>query len=589
MTLPLAHALSVLAAVALPVLAQAEPAALVRVEQVSERLRELAAAHPDRSRLEQVGRSLAGREILALRVGSAADARVEGAVFPGVLVVAGLDGRRAGDVDAVLRVVERLLAGADAAPQPEGTQLVFVPLANPDGLAALLGQDGPVRERAGNGRPDDADRDGRADEDAPADLDGDGLLAWMRVPDPEGEWVIDAHDPRALRKARRERGERGTHRLLPEGRDADADGAHAEDGPDGAQPDRNFPHGWKEHDLAAGSVPLSEPESRALAEFVLARPELYAVLVVGAQDTLAELPKGDAKAPGNWDAPLAALIDDDLAALKELQRRLRALPGGADHKVKGEGLSPGSFLAWSYHQAGRLPLALRLWEPPAELPKPEKQDGQPKEGGEQAAEAQAAEAPDAAPAAPADDEPTSDASSPVPAAVLAWLDKEGLPGALPWTPFVHPELGAVEIGGLRPGLLHGVPPAVMEPKVSLIASLLGEVLAARPAVAWEGVHAARRADGVYDLEGTLVNAGSLPAVSALARSARLARPLSVRLELPGGAQRLAGPVAPRVERLDGGGGRQEFRWVLSASAGQVVRLSVDSDAHPARTVEVELP
>lgn len=606
MTMPLARGLLALAGFVALAAGQAAPAPLAQVEQVSERLRALAVAHPGAARLEQVGRSLAGREILALRVGPQPDGP-PGTPQPGVLVVAGLDGRRAGDVEAVLRLAGLLLAdgAAGGAPLPPGTCAVLVPLANPDGLAALLGQAGPRNERAGNGRPGDDDRDGRVDEDAPADLDGDGQVAWMRVPDPEGEWVVDAHDPRALRKARRERGERGTHRLLVEGLDADADGSHAEDGRDGVQPDRNFPHGWKEHDHASGAVPLSEPEARALAEFVLARPELFAVLVVGAQDTLAELPKGDAKAPGNWDGPLAALIDTDRAALEELQRRLRALPGGADHKVKGEGLAPGSFLAWSYHQAGRWPLALRLWEPPKDLPKPEKKQeakapdsqpaGEPVAGDAPAAAQPAGNAttaaPEAAPApaSPPADEPTSDASSPVPAAVLAWLDKEQLPGALPWSPFDHPQLEAVEIGGLLPGLLHGVPPAVLEQKVPLLAGLLREVLGARPQLAWEGARATRRADGLYDLEVALVNAGPLPAFTALAGSARLVRPLSVRLLLPDGAARLAGPLAPRIARLDGGGGREEFRWVLAGTPGQALRLAADSDVLAAPAAEVLLP
>jgi hypothetical protein len=173
--------------------------------------------------------------------------------------------------------------------------------------------------------------------------------------------------------------------------------------------------------------------------------------------------------------------------------------------------------------------------------------------------------------------------------VLAWLDKEQLPGALPWVPFAHPELGPVEIGGCVPGLLHGVPAAVLEQKTLLLAGLLREVLAARPALQWEDVRATRRADGLYDLQAALVNAGPLPAFSALARSARLALPLRVRLALPEGAARLAGPLAPRVERLDGGGGREEFRWVIAGAPGQVVRLTADSDVLAAPAAEVLLP
>lgn len=594
-----ASALAVLLASGLfPVSAQdvAQPAPLRMVEDVPGRLRALAAEHPGRARLEQVGRSLAGREILALRLGPA-----EGEP-PALLVVGGLDGRRLGDSQALLLLAERLLSEAEpaAAATFAEASLTLVPLANPDGAAALLGQDGPGREQAGNGRPEDADRDGRVDEDGPDDLDGDGLITWLRVPDPEGEWVVDDHDPRALRKARRERGERGTHRLLPEGRDDDRDGSDSEDGRDGVQPDRNFMHGWKEHDPAGGQAPLSEPESLALCDFVLARPRIFAVLVIGAQDTLVELPKAEAKVPDNWEAPLPSLIDDDLAALKEVQRRLRALPGGKDHKVKGEGLTGGSFLAWTYHQAGRLPLALRLWEPPAELPKPEAdaEQGAPAGEGEGAAPS-APTAPGAgAPAekprdkgddADKDDEPGSDASSPVPAAVLAWLDKEHPAGFRAWTAFTHPELGEVEIGGLLPGTLHVTPPEVVAAKVPLLSGLVLAVLDARPQLRFEDVRAERGADGLYTLQAALVDVGALPALTALAASAQTTRPVVVRLGLPEGGARLAGPLAMRTGRLTGGGGRQEFRWVVAAGPGDVVRLTADADALPPVTTEVSLP
>ncbi len=592
----IASALAVLCVA--PLAAQDVPAPLRSVDEVGERLRALAAAHPGQARLEQVGRSLAGREILALRLGP-----TEGDPS-GLLAVAGLDGRRLGDALALLLLAERLLSDAEpgAAAALAEASLTVVPLANPDGAAALLGQDGPAREQAGNGRPDDADRDGRIDEDGADDLDGDGRITWMRLPDAEGEWVLDAKDPRALRKARHERGERGTHRLLPEGRDDDADGGGSEDGRDGVQPDTNFMHGWKEHEAAGGAVPLSEPEALALCEFVLARPRLFAVLVVGAQDTLVELPKGDAKAPDGWEAPLPALIDDDLAALKELQRRFRELPGGKDHEVKGEGLTGASFLAWSYHQAGRLPLALRLWEPPTEPPGEKPEDDEEEAGAEAApgAEPPASEEPPAAAAPedeakpagdePGDDEPGSDASSPVPSAVLAWLDEEhGGAGFQPWTAFAHPELGAVEIGGLLPGTLHGPPPEVVSARVPLLAGLALAVLTARPQLRFEDVRAERGADGLYTLHAALVDDGALPSLTALASSARTARPVVVRLGLPDGSARLAGPLAARAGRLAGGGGRQEFRWVLAAGAGEVVRLMAESDALPPVTMEVTLP
>ncbi|HTE05501.1 MAG TPA: M14 family zinc carboxypeptidase, partial [Planctomycetota bacterium] len=444
------------------------PAPWLDAEAVARRLAELAAAHADLARVDSLGITLGGRPILALVIRAGERPLAD---RQGLLIVGGLDGRRATDANVLLAAADALLADAagDLRARLGEAAVVIVPRANPDGAQALAGASGVRHEQAGNGRPDDRDRDGRGDEDGPVDLDGDGLIAWMAVPDGEGGYVFDEHDPRALRHARPERGERGSYRLLLEGRDADGDGAENEDDGDGVQPDANFPRDWREFAPEAGRYPLSEPESVALAEFVLDHPRLQAVLVVGAQDTLVSLPKAAGNAPGDGslDAPLDGVHADDAAGLKELQRRLVALgkAQGHEHAVKGDGLAAGSFLAWTYHQAGRWPLALKTWTPPAELPKPDKakvaQDtGKSGESGESgatkdaaassapasakdgttAAEAGAPEAPAAAKGAADqadkdnekdkdkdaadDDKPASDAESPAPAAVLAWLTTE---------------------------------------------------------------------------------------------------------------------------------------------------------------------
>jgi len=617
----------------------APPAALLTAREVQDRLAALAAAHADLARVETYGTSFGGLPLQALVVAAPGRPLAEA---QGLLFVAGLDGRRAADAGVLLAVAETLLAdaGGDLRARLGDAALVFIPRANPDGAEALSGARGPRREQAGNGRPDDADRDGRTDEDGPADLDGDGAIAWLAVPDGEGTWVFDEHDPRALRKARTERGEAGTHRLLLEGRDADGDGAENEDGTDGAQPDGNFPHGWREYQAASGAFPLSEPEARALADFVLAHPRLGGVFVVGGQDTLVGLPKAATNAPGGrgFDAPLDGVHADDVASLKELQRRLLALGKAQDHEpeTKGDGLTGGSFLAWAYHQAGRWPLALCVWAPPTELPKPgkskegakpgdaEKSEGAAKPDGEPKAEdgaqdeaaakpddaakpEEAAQADDDAPPEGGkrgkggkggkakddeesdDDKPRSDADSPAPAAVLAWLDtaREGA-GFVPWHAFTHDQLGEVQLGGLLPGVAFTPPQKDADATAALLAPFALTLLDCLPRVTLEDLKVTG-SDGVGAIEVAVVNRGVLPTLPQLAASARLSRPLHVELVLPEGAARLSGDAQQFIDRLAGGGGRQTLRWVIAGSSGQKVTLRVESPSVPAVTLEIPLP
>jgi hypothetical protein len=583
------------------------------------RLDALAAAHPDLARLEILATSFGGRPIPALVIGD-----VE--ANPSVMLVGGLDGRRLVDSALLLATAEALLAADDVADRLADAAVILVPRANPDGAEALLGSAGPVREQIGNGRPDDRDRDGRVDEDGPTDLDGDGLIAWMRVPDPEGEWVIDEHDPRAMRRAKTSEGERGTHRLLIEGVDEDGDGEQNEDGSDGIDPDRNFTHRWEEHSAGVGAHQLSEPEARGLLDYVLAHPRIAVVIVVGAQDTLVKVPEaaGNAKTRfGGYAEPLDGPLKDDLETLEEFSRRFGKLHeklADGKHEVKGKGLTDGSFLAWVYQQAGRWGLALNAWAPPEDLPKSEKDEDKADDDGDEDGDAaedgqddaatdetgemadvvdlvETAEAAhDEGDAHEADDEdddeakPTSDARSPVPAAVLAMLDKErDGDGFIPWHEHEHPEHGTIEIGGLAPGVMINPRIAEAVALADVLAAFVHEIIQSLPRVVVESVEVSDDGAGLYTVDVVLANHGVLPTASEFAAKSRTTMPLRVKLQLPDGAARLSGPRQSLVYRLAGAGGREEFRWVVSGSSGQRLMLRAETTGLPAISREVVLP
>lgn len=580
--------------------------AMGAAEDLPAQVAALAAAHPGLARVEHLATSLRGRPVQGLVL---AAGEVPLAERQGLLLVAGLDGRRLADSDLLVDVAASLLSRADLAERLAGRALVFVPRANPDGAATLLGELGAVLETAGNRRPDDADRDGRRDEDGPADLDGDGLVTWMAAPDGAGEWVRDSHDARAFRK--RKPDERGTHRLLREGRDADGDGELAEDGLEGVLLDRNFPHGFRDAHLPSGAHPLSEPEALALALFLLDHPGLHSVLVVGEDDTLVAAPKKAGKVSrggfgGGFREPLDGLLEEDLPVLEQWGTWLKDAAGEGQHEVKGEPLADGSLLAWAYHQAGRWPLGLRAWRVTETIPEPPK-------SAEAQADAAAGSAAVAAtpdePAARAEDseegkaaeektkdksdegKPGSDSTSPVPAAVLAWLDRDhGGAGILAWQPFEHPDLGPVEIGGLRPGVLLNAPVADLAAVTATLAEFALTALDASPALALEDLEVTDHGGGLLGVEVALVNTGRLPTVPRFAADARLLRPLRVTLELPEGAARVAGPAQVLVPHLAGRGGRHELRWTVAGLApGAALTVRVDADGLPDIHLEVPRP
>jgi hypothetical protein len=264
--------------------------ALLSRAELARELEALAAGHPELVQRSTLGTSRGGHALEFLRLsGPGADP-----ARPALLLLANLDGARVFSSSVALQHARALAEGYATDERVrallDSTTVYIVPRANPDAAEARF--ESPRAERRASGIDVDNDRDGRTGEDEPADLDGDGQIAWLRVRDPDGEWIEDETDPRVLVKADRSKGQRGVFRLWPEGRDLDGDERVAEDPSRDGRVDRNFPAGWQQHAEDAGLFPSDDPEARALLDFVLARPEIALVLVYDAQDNLVGEVKG---------------------------------------------------------------------------------------------------------------------------------------------------------------------------------------------------------------------------------------------------------------------------------------------------------
>src|ERR1043166_4027675 len=215
---------------------------------------------------------------------------------PAMLVVAGIEGNDLVGTASVVAWAESLV---QAYPKDEkikklldSTTIHLWPRLNPDGARHFFSK--PRLETATNDEPVDDDHDGLIDEDGPDDLDGDGQITWMRVEDPEGEYVLDPAEPRLLLKADRSKGEHGAWRFLSEGRDNDGDKSWNEDGAGGVNFNRNFPYNYRFFAPWSGQHQVSAIETRALADFVIDHPNIAVVFTFGAADNLVQTPKGEA-------------------------------------------------------------------------------------------------------------------------------------------------------------------------------------------------------------------------------------------------------------------------------------------------------
>ena len=254
--------------------------------ELAKAVQALAGSYKTAVRLESIGRTRGGRDIWALEIANPGGVAPAGR--PALLIAAGFEGDQLVGTEIALSVAETLLKGAAGDPEIkqrlDTSTITIIPRINPDGAEGFFAA--VKTGRRTNTTPRDDDNDGRVDEDGPEDLNGDGFITVMRVKAADGEYMIDPDEPRLMKKADPKKGERGAYKIFTEGIDNDGDGFINEDPPGGTDINRNFAHEYPYYKADAGPHMVSEAESKALMDWVIAHRNIAAVLTFGESDNL---------------------------------------------------------------------------------------------------------------------------------------------------------------------------------------------------------------------------------------------------------------------------------------------------------------
>jgi len=251
-------------------------------EELTQICRDLTAAYPDLLTMHSIGKSVQGRDMWLLTLNIAKTGKDSDK--PAMWIDGNIHGNEAQASETVLYSVWYLTKSYGKVPQltelMDRSAFYFMPTINPDGRAYWFDKPNSNSSSRGGQLPTDDDGDGLFDEDPPNDIDGDGQLLQMRKEDPNGRFRESPDDPRILVPIDPEsKGEFKRYtRFFSEGIDDDGDGQINEDGPGGYDPNRNWPADWQPDYIqgGAGEYPLSLPESKCIAEFVLAHPNITA-------------------------------------------------------------------------------------------------------------------------------------------------------------------------------------------------------------------------------------------------------------------------------------------------------------------------
>jgi hypothetical protein len=546
-------------------------------------LKQLERAHKKTVRVEKVCDTPGKSEVWRCELGAGSDE--ERGRRPAMLVVAGIEGNDLAGTASAVAWMESLATAYESDEKVkkllDSTTIYVWPRLNPDGAKHYFAR--PRLEQSTNDQPMDDDHDGMLDEDGPDDLNGDGLITWMRIEDPEGEFILDPSDSRLMLKADRLKGERGAWRYLIEGRDNDGDKKWNEDGLGGVNFNRNFPFGFKFFAAGSGRHQVSEVETRALADFIIAHPNIGLAFTFGA-DNLVQTPKGEAP-----KRPPVALHEEDVAWYRELGKAWRE--GLGLKKELSGATEPGTFSDWMYFHRGRLSLAARPWSPALqlELAKAAKsKDEKPKDEAKKEAEAKA-DKPDAEKdKKPAEKGKEPDNRNEEERAFLKWIDENAKEAFVPWKAYEHPDFPGrkVEIGGFAPFAKTNPPEKLHADPATHHGKFLTDLAGKLPRIGVRKAEAKHLGESVYDVTVQVENTGYLPTALAQGGLTREVHPTRVVLKTDpkflhsGERTTMLNAIQP--------GEMKEVRWIVRAKGAKKLEVEVISMLGGRAQASVEL-
>ena len=540
----------------------------LRHDALTQRLAEYAAARPQLAHRLSIGHSHEGRDIwLMVLTNTATGAHQD---KPALWVDGNIHAAELTASTACLYYLHALLSGHgtdERITRLLDTRTVYIcPRLNPDGAELALA-DRPRHIRSST-RPYPFDEE-PVDGLTVQDVDGDGRVLSMRIADPHGGWKPHPQEPRLM--VPREPGEFGGayYRLMPEGLLQHFDGLEitVNRDPEGLDLNRNFPSLWRqEHEqLGAGPYPASEPETRAMVDFVVRHRNIGAAISYHTHSGVILRPMGTQSDDD--------MIPEDLwtyQRFSKLGEQLTGYPALSiwhDFKYHPKEIITGT-QDWVYEHLGLLFWTVELWAPNRE------------------AGIENYKWIDWYREHPAEDD----------LKLLKWSDEQCEGKAfVDWRPFEHPQLGLVEIGGWdKMNFWRNPPPHLREREAARFPAWMTQIALSLPRLELLRSEVQPLGVDTWRVRLAVANAGFLPAyVSKRALERKQVRGVIFEIELPEGAVLIGGK--PRVEgpQLEGHapktsqqaflpdkritGDRAVAEWVVKAPKGTVVALKARAD------------
>ena len=549
-----------------------------RYPELTRLLQDYAAALPAVLELRSIGKSHEGRDIwLMVVTNSATGADVD---KPAFWVDGNIHAAELTASTACLYWLHHVATGWDEGDEQvrqllDTRVLYIVPRLNPDGAELALA-DKPRHIRSST-RPypfDEVPVEGLTVED----IDGDGRMLTMRIPDPHGTYKKCAADPRLM--VAREPGEFGGeyYRVMPEGMLKNYDGLKISTNPDreGLDLNRNFPAYWRQEfeQSGAGPYPTSEPEVRAMVDFVTKHRNIGAAISYHTHS-------------GVILRPMGTQSDDDMTP-EDLWQYKRFSDLGAKstgypaisifHEFK---YHPKQVITgtqdWVYEHLGALFWTVEIWAPNKEAGITDYQWIEWYR-----------------------EHPVEDDLK-----LLKWSDEQcGGQAHVEWYAFRHPQLGMVELGGWdRMNFWRNPPPALREREAARFPAWMKQIALSLPRLEVLRTEVRSLGAETWRVRFAVANSGYLPSyVTKRALERKIARGTVFQIHLPAQVTLVSGKERVEGAHLEGHapknslqafqanrdvtGDRAVVEWIVKGPRGTVLALTATADR--AGTVRTEV-
>lgn len=439
--------------------------------------------------------------------------------------------------------------------------IYVVPRISPDGAETYLTT--PYSIRSVN-RVHNPEKGGIRSED----LDGDGVIRMMRIPTPYGAWKKDKDDSSIMAKRDPGDADGEFYDIYAEGNFEAFDGDEnlKEKKQDWSLDfNRNYPYGWfpENRQAGAGKYPLSNPETKAMADWVIEHPNIGGVSTNHTSGGIILYPPGT--------RPSTAVSEKDINQFIEIANMGKEELGYEPLNIYDSFISDpanydsGAFDDWCYQSQGIVAYTVELWDLAKRVGVPLVWNARKKES--------------------AQDELKRFV------ACMKWVKENAPEYYEDWKPFHHETFGDVEIGGFNFKFSQQNPPeSFLNGVLEQMTRFMIRFAQSMPRLTIDTLTSEKVSDDIYKVTAVVGNLGYLPTnLTEEAKKLNISKEVEVTIS---GGKIVSGLEKTKIGNLEGYGStstgtnfygnistdynakaRKKLTWVVQAKSGIEITVS----------------